>query len=277
MKKKWELIKEAYDRYPKGAKAFWVLGKERILSGEYELTPAGDVFDAQANFYLYDQHRWATIVETEQKPDLLEGKVAIRVNDGHEFKALMKHYEQKGWKWKSGNLPVDYIPTFLPHSGVISYEQEFTCNDDDYSGYKTINFPDFAAHVGIEVRKPLLRSEDDVGLFEGDDYHAVRLLPSGKWEYCAHQKIYNGHLVIQLPGQAKAFSTREAAEAWVADKNPKEIVLFENRPSCPTVVLTSNGLYRKEPYEDDVLMFLPDELEEIYAAHQKMQGGEHGA
>lgn len=224
MKKKWQLIKEAYDRYPKGT-VFTGLGEFETYgsTGTFDFD-GGDIFDLKTKGWVYYSGIWADIGETEQKPDLLDGKVAIRVNDEHEFKALMKHYEENDWKCDPDTVVPDIVrryPTYVRYENF--YGMAFSQHVYTKLGYEYVNFPDFAANVGIEVRKPLLRSEDNVDLFGGENYHGVRLLPNGKWKYDFQKKLSKGQAVIDEPDRAKAFTNSESAEAWVNYHN-----LFKN-------------------------------------------------
>lgn len=312
MRKKWQLIKQAYDRYPRGTE-FKGLGESEVYisTGNFDFS-GEDIFDVETGGWVYYSGKRAEIVQSEtrksvhpgqmrgknglkgaffineaaeltyekakdfldrlavskQKPDLLEGKVAIRVNDEHEFKALMKHYEDKGWKCDPETVIPDIVrryPAYVRYENF--YGMAFSQHVYTKLGYEYVDFPKFSAHVGIEVRKPLLRSEDDVDLFEGDwfweasnhDGYGVFMV------YALQYQITDNSRVCVYPDNHKAFSSREAAEAWVAEQNrPKEIVLFEGKPY--EVKVNINGAFNKS-------WCIPSgDLEKISAAYQKVKG-----
>ncbi len=83
----------------------------------------------------------------------METKIAIKVNNELEFKALMKHYGSKGFKWSSNELATGKEYYRISHgNGLIEYRNMFShnlCNNG--LDYTIIDFPIFAAIAGIEV------------------------------------------------------------------------------------------------------------------------------
>lgn len=159
MKKKWELLKYAYDNYPAGTR-FKNLGCDDMVSessGKFHLDSDG-VRDSETYcFVLGTEDKWAEIIvndgmgENAKSPvSLLSGKVAIQVNNEREFKLLMEHYKEKGWKWRGGYVldtnDTDYV---LPT--LVDYHDKFQVNSkiENPGKYKVIPFADFAAEVGI--------------------------------------------------------------------------------------------------------------------------------
>lgn len=244
MRKKWQLIKEAYDRYPTGTK-FTGLGEFEVYVSTGNFDFGGeDIFDVETGGWVYYSGKWATLYKSrkyskkfisqieysdavqppnkiEVKPDLLDGKVAIRVNDEHEFKALMKHYEENDWKCDPDTVVPDIVRRYPVYPVYVRYENFYgmALSKHAYTklGYEYVDFPDFAAQVGIEVRKPLLHSEDDVDLFEGDDYFLACKDAYEKWtcSVLTVKGLAKKDPVINYPERYKAFTNSESAEAWV--------------------------------------------------------------
>lgn len=72
---------------------------------------------------------------------------------------------------------------------------------------------------------------------------------------------------ISSPDNNKAFSTKEAAEAWILESNKiKEIVLFEDQPV--KVIVTKNGFMSQ--CNEITHGFDSKELEEIYKSFKKL-------
>lgn len=209
---------------------------------------------------------WAEVV----KPSILTGKCAIQVNNEREFKLLMQHYEANGWKWKGFESPVN--PIFIPNSfpDFVRYKNFFThtrsVGFDEKEGYTIIPFDKFAKEVGIEVPVFVMTSEDNVPLYEGDDYHrAWYNETSKKWhvDYC--YSLSQIHTVITNTATAKAFATKEAAEAWIRE---------QNRPRTVEVKLFKGGT--ANVYHDHIclhggVVLKPSDLEDMLHAYKSLQ------
>jgi len=255
--KKHELLKYAYENYPKGTAAFWVKGKERILSGVYEILLSGDVYDNESNFYVYDQPKWAEILK---KPSILDGKCAIQVNNEREFGLLMEHYESKGWVSRMGIKPI-----FISYNAfcdidkmLVSYSNEFclphkfkesiSCDlDIEYVWsyinpdlYRVIRFVDLAKEIKIIPPALVMRTNDCVDLYEGDEYYeCVQYRMAGSWTLIS--STYNASINSNSrthPNMYKAFRTKEAAEFWIEEQNkPKEVTIKHNDNETSVVSL----------------------------------------
>lgn len=375
MKKKYELIKHAYDNYPKGTVFTSIKsGTEYISTGTFELSNIsrnvycileGGYGERKVCVYSY-LDGWAEIV----KPSILDGKVAIQVDNEREFKLLMEHYEGKGWRWNEYDKPGEYnpnrqfpygitysdrflvgdyntstyiklipfsdfakevgieVPKFIMKSedGVDLYEEEKKCVldreivaihienqrqfdllmahfkekgwvssfagdwvklpyrlyhqinsgfDKDYeyfNDYTIIPFSTFAKEVGIHESKytKLLTTEDGVDLYEGDSYHEANI-NEGEWRYLhgSNHFIVPDVRPVTIPNESKAFSTREAAKAWIAEQNkPKEVVIDTVNY---TVTVSSNEVLYVSKHDCKKQLFFGKELEEIYTAYKSLQ------
>lgn len=163
--------------------------------------------------------------EDQPKKSILDGK-RIEVNNEREFKLLMDHYESKGWRWALGELPNEYNPKIFPC--YIVYNNGFSWRESalNFPKYSIVPFSDFAKEVGIKVPVFVMKSEDGVDLYEGDSAEwVVRHSINGIYRYLYNLTIDESHITGCLAeGKYFLFSTKEAAEKWVKEKNePEEI------------------------------------------------------
>lgn len=170
--------------------------------------------------------------ETIKPKSILEGKVAIDV-EGNEryFKLLMNHYESKRWVSADGDKPND-VKLELG-SPYFRYENHFgySLNYAVDNGYKIIPFSDFAKEVGIKIPEFVMKSEDGVDLYEGDGMYCAEF-SHNRWVYddfCGFPySIAIDSLVVTNPTVNKAFSTKEAAEKWIKEKDEPDYVEVVN-------------------------------------------------
>lgn len=217
------------------------------------------------------------------KPSILDGKVAIQVNNEREFKLLMEHYEGKGWKWNGGQPIRGFSIKKYPNS-IAYHDKVLQYPDSDCpaweEGYKTIPFSGFAAEVGIKVPKFIMKSEDGVDLYEGDDYH--RAYFEKVWEYDFCTSLREAHAVNrkdELAKQAKAFSTKEAAESWIKEQNIRKEIIVSPESQYPVSVNKKEALILCEgPNHKDNIRLQGHEIEKIYAAYKSLTAKEvtHG-
>lgn len=161
-------------------------------------------------------------------------KIAVRVDNEKEFNALMKYYDSLGWKWASGDSPVEI--KYNSHIHSVRFEIFFghaSGNFHEIEDYKIIPFSEFAKEHGIRV--PLLVSEDCVELFEGDKHFFAARSINGEWKLNPTECILlpfpktipesynNPEEFIQNSGEYKAFSTRQSAIDWIEAQKPKTI------------------------------------------------------
>lgn len=227
--KKHELLKHAYDNYPKGVLCRFNTAKKNyhISNGIFHVTEDGKYIMGGDNFdCFYDEGEWAEIVI--EKQSILSGKCAIQVTNEREFKLLMNHYDGKFWSWNGGSGVNTSVKLKYPTG--ISYEDDFMHwykeSDEEYT---LISFQDFAKEVGIEVPLFVMKSEDGVDLYEGDIiYHATNRGFLDRW------KIHTGYVIKHMldecyvfnisPEKDKAFSTKQAAEKWCQEQNKPKVL-----------------------------------------------------
>lgn len=217
--KKHQLLKKAFTDYPAGVKFIQLADKSEIISsGKFSITHGGGCFgitdDVNSNaVYSSDTKTWAKIVSD---------KIAVRVENELEFRALMEFYKNKGWISLGGNDP-DFV-SYNPDEKYWSFNDNFGSSGEQFridKGFEIKSFPDIAKEHGLKV--PLLISEDGVLLYEGDNYTAAYFTSTTGWILgCVDAKLFcvSSALTDQL--KTKAFSTREAAEKWIEANNPKE-------------------------------------------------------
>lgn len=184
--KKHQLIKHAYDNYPKGTVFLSCVTESKITScGVFHLSKQGSVVDSESKMFVknYTSDKWATIVTDE--------------------------------------------------------------------------------------RKPLLKSEDGVDLFEGDEYWIVSCLSTQKWWLNCCQKLQAHHVVITRHVVHKAFSTREAAEVWIKEANkPKEIVFDHTNIK---IVVFKDKFYAEAKTDSRRFTFDMKDIENINSAIKQLQ------
>lgn len=160
---------------------------------------------------------------------ILSGRCAVQVNNEREFKLLMQHMNSKGWVWNDKSSPLSEFSTWTEFPFRVWYEDNFAYGEaveDDYR--KLIPFADFAAEIGIEIPKFIIKSEDNVDLYEGDEYHEASFSTMvNEWQYIKGKNHFlsSDHRVAVEPVHNKAFSTKEAAEKWIRENNPKDIII----------------------------------------------------
>lgn len=286
MKKKHKLLKHAYDNYPKGVKFKSIESGVEIISngkfiinGDNRVLHIGEknvgfgVISSVVNCELV----WAEIIEKPKS--ILDGKVAISVQNEREFQLLMKHYEEKGWKDKSDIGSVNYI------EGVCwKYENGYSWASSDYwtkEGYTIIQFADFASEVGIEVPVFIMKSEDGVDLYEGDDsfvpqqeFDKNKILQGIK--YRSVIKFEVGRYILTNKDNSPRFSTLEAAEKWIAQQNkPKEIEIKLFGQFAKALINNNNIKFINGDFSCSISYLSHSDIEAIYNAIQQLKGGDN--
>jgi len=186
-------------------------------------------------------------IEESLKPtSVLDGKVAIKVNNDREFKLLMEHYESKGWNASNGNS-VKNIEKLNIDSGLQNdlwkYGQGFHAVNVNRSSWNIIPFEEFAKEVGITFPVFIMKSEDGVDLYQRDLFHEARL-NSGSWVYLGGKNWYMDEQAMAYRDNinSKAFSTKEAAEKWIDE---------QNKPKHATVKLYRHKEYKSAEVTND--------------------------
>lgn len=150
----------------------------------------------------------------------------------------------------------------------------------DYGNSKSISLTDHEKEIGYLVfdgiewaeivtvdRKFAIKSVDGIDLYYGDTVHRSYWDSFEKqWEYDMVTLRNDRNAVITGVDKAKAFSTKEAAEAWILKMNkPNEIEIYQK--SRHVGLVTKDGFY----YKGDKSDFIPTEMiHDIYKASQKL-------
>lgn len=233
--KKHELLKKAYDNYPKGTKFISSEGVEFISSGNFSF--GKDILDYSYNdnnilnnpvglVYYADLDKWADIIVEFKPKSILSGDISIKFNNKRELELILKHYESKGWVWFNGDAPLSKVEVakIYDYNTNVEYKDKFGFND---SYARNVSFADFAKEVGIEVPKFIMTSEDGVDLYVGDIYYHL-WHKSGKWEILSDRIRPVTVETSFYIGKAsdKVFHSKENALKWIEEQNkPKSKTL----------------------------------------------------
>lgn len=115
----------------------------------------------------------------------------------------------------------------------------------------------------------VMTSEDGIPLYVGDEFIHVSNRFEDKWALNDRMKFYasNTHVVTEQPKTDKAFSTKEAAEAWIKEQNkPKEIKISHHAYSF---VITKRSIQILKGDSDIILN--GQGIQEIYDAYKSLQ------
>jgi len=277
--KKWELLKQAYDKYPKGTK-FNALRTSDVKesNGAFDLIEQhDDIIIISKEGIIYEAGCWAKVVIDS----ILDGKVAIQVNNEREFKLLMEHMHSKGWRWigKHPCIPISNTTiaqvSRLEYQTEVMYQDEFLFNiaKEQRSKWQIISFADFAAEIGIKVPVFILPSEDGFDLYEGDLHYIASYSSGGYWWYNCSQPLYKDHIVVTETDHNKAFTTKEAAEKWISEMNKPKSILIAEESSYPVEVFSHEIVVqcKTSHRHSDNIIISSSELESIYKAYQSLQ------
>jgi len=273
--KKHELLEKAMRDYPAGTVFTW---------GGYESTSTGifrfdgdDIVDSNDMAVMDMNKDWAGIIHKSVAPSILSGKCAIQVNNEREFNLLMEHYESKGLRMSGTKDGIGSIKGGYPQ--VKYYDDSYNGQSNgknskkqaENEGYQVIDFPQFAAEVGIPLPVFVMTSEDNVPLYKGDDYYrAGRSGSQGKGDFVLFETkgLRGCHFVCSYPEIDKAFSSKEAAEAWIKEQNnPKaiEVKLFKGKTANvhSDLIRVFDG--------NNTMNFAPSDLEDLLHAYKSLQ------
>jgi len=251
--KKHELLKYAYDNYPNGTKFNALRTSDvKVSDGDLNLIKEfGDIIILSDSNILYEAGCWAKVV----KPSILDGKALIVVENYRQFTLLNTYLG---------------LNLSTPSTYPVYYDADKKYGSYSYTTkQKLISFAGFAKEIGIKVPKFIIKSEDGVDLYEGDDLYTAKLC-NGEWVYDDyHGQPYNiskNSLVVREQDEYKAFSTREAAEKWIAEMNkPKDIELDINAYGSALIKpseVVFNGYVNR---------ITGAQIESIYKAYQSLQ------
>lgn len=273
--KKHEKLLRAMQDYPAGTKFKDTYnGKEYVSSGVFELAHdvgfEGDVIESKSQSFVYEANKdqWAEVVKPTfdfsvnlsgkligravhtKKP---EGNVVIHTTNEREFKVLMKHYSEKGWRIKPYNNNYPYV----------IYKSNCVRLSGPFPAFDIVPFEEFAKSVGIEVPKVIIKSEDGVDLYEGDDCWIC--IKDNEWYFDTHSdggddtmfSVANNGEFVRKEGE-RYFSTKEAAEAWIKKQN-RGIIIAEG----PGYIVKVTEAGARITAKGDVTLSL-EEIEHIY-------------
>lgn len=248
--KKHQLLEKAMRDYPAGTKfKSKTIDKVFESTGSFYFDDTSKIRCLGNDHIVYSQYGWAEPV----KPSILDGKVAIQVNNEREFE-LIKTYCNLNL-----NPPLRY-PLFY--------------RIDLKSGYysancKVIPFADFAAEVGLP--KFIMKSEDGVDLHAGDQAVLVSLEYSGKYSVVSTITLTEKTGVKLVPADNTfVFSTREAAEKWIEEQNRPKMAHAKLFDKSYRAVATDGHI---DVYCNDsfVIRMMPSDLEDMLHAYKSLQ------
>lgn len=260
--KKYELLKKAYDNYPKATICCWGEFAQKTESTGAFRFEDGYILDGN-NFAVYDGKDWAEIVNP---------KIAVKVENEKEFHALMKYYDGLGYVWEHGEKPNDYkckimFPCFVPfETKFVAVSGVNIFPDNKWDDYEIVMFDYFAKEHNIKL--PLIKSEDGVWLYDGDEYYRSEISNS-KWVLSNYTKDFiitdlsESHSVFHSPEMSKAFSTKQTALDWIEAQKPKEI---EIEIGCIKATITKNGV----SFDGAIQFIMTDSLFKLTKAIQEL-------
>lgn len=303
--KKHELLEKAMRDYPKDSVIFWEVKENNFKTNvPYKIHQDDNcikVVDSNG-MDLYDSRwssndGWAEIITEKpaldfnfeiKQPSILDDKVAIQVNNEREFKLLMEHYENKGFKSHATHKifldTYNITSSFSEVPTAVSYCEYFGHSKLSYwkeNEWKIILFTEFAKEVGITPPLFIMKSEDGVDLYEGDKFWIAEKV-SDKWYLDRHydggdehefkfSSNYKTAQVVAKPEYNKPFSTREAAEKWIEEQNkPKEIVIGYSEVD-PYATVYKDQVHFTRKSDLVIYEFTGEEIEQIYKAYQSLQ------
>lgn len=269
--KKHQLLEKAMRDYPAGTKILSTSNNCQVsppLNGVYHINEYGSVQDT-TDWIVYNGTNgadWAIVV-TMDTNSLLSGKCAIQINNKREFKLLMEHYKQKLWygPW----IEIEKYPYYIDYKNDFDSAQ--TTSPFDRKGETIIPFSDFAAEVGITVPVFVMRSQDGVDLYEGDDYYRVCRV-DGVWELCSGIGHFTSNDLKLKPAFKSAwFSIKEATEKWITEQNkPKHatIALYRHK-DYKSAEITLDKITIRDG--NDIYFLKPSDLEDMLHAYKSLQ------
>jgi len=280
--KKHELLKYAYDNYPKGTK-YTNLGSKEVStsSGVFHIDSNGVRDSETYSFVLGTEDKWAEIIP-EKPASILDGKVAIQVNNKREFKLLMEHYESKGFKshatYKAFLDTYNITSSFSELPTAVSYCDYFGHSKLKYwkeNGYNIIPFADFAKEVGIKVPVFIMNSEDGVPLYNCDEAWVVYNL---KGIFYLGDRIdlilpLEGYAFKTEPNNNKLFFSKEAADKWIEEQNKPKSLTLKLFDEFHWAKINKNDIEFKvgTPDSHNTIIIKPSDLEDMLHAYQSLQ------
>lgn len=138
-------------------------------------------------------------------------KIAVRVENEKEFKALMKYYDSLGYRhW---NLDNGWIGSY------VTFEKEYNwLLDGQTEDYQIIPFSEFAVKRNIKL--PYFTTIDKVDVYYEDEFY---------WMTEKHHVPVQSFMLGSMPdSDLLCFSTKQAALDWIEAQKPKSEILGMN-------------------------------------------------
>jgi len=272
--KKYQLLEKAMRDYPAGTKYHSVLSPNEtaVSTGKFFIDGCDSVAESPTGFCIYraSVEKWGEIIPAEpEKTGLLDGKVAIQVNNEREFKLLMGHYKGKGWVWSSGVDAVNRRGVYFPLPNAIKYHDKFQ-HSFNGAGYKIVPFSDFAAECNIPVPVFVMKSEDGVPLYVGDFITPVyrKYLGGqnrGEWyledPFQLQADVTYTCMERESIDKSKAFHSKEAALKWIDEQN-KPVEITKSLWGGKTVIIRQDTITIMRLNDVQTVLY-PSDLEDI--------------
>lgn len=210
-----------------------------LLVSESNPMPTGwKVCDGGATQFKNCQQSTDILVDNNVRRTMAVHKIAVKVENEKEFKALMKYYDSLGYSDWDEDKPLSIEYPLYYNEDIVSFEDRFVFPSNgvckayiknvgtkyDPNTYQIIPFADFAKEHNIKL--PLITSEDGVDLYEGDEYHSIWIDGNKLWHYddkYNNFKDSNPTIFLIEWDRYKAFSTKQAALSWIEAHKPKSI------------------------------------------------------
>lgn len=220
---------------------------------------------------LFTEGQWAEIIE--EPKSILDGKVAIKFSNQRQINILKKHFNINTdctWSGIQSNYP-NRDDFYLKRPNTQwRFDDERTVSNQSY---KLISFETFAKEAGIEVPKFIIKSEDGVDLYKGDEYYSVTTGEKRGWYLLSQNTfILNKWNIESLnPEEWKFFASKEKAKEWVAEQNkPKEIKVTSDFGNVLTVT-KNKVVIPVSIFSDTTVTLSGKHLEELYRAYESLQ------
>lgn len=219
MMKKYELLEKAMRDYPAGTKAkFKGSGCIHTSDGIFQIHEDGYngivVLNSTGSECFYSENTYG-----EKSPQWAE---IVQSNDISKVFNIGDHVYIKstdaGCNLVEGRKGIIVSNDTIANRGVLEAE--------DYDYKIAIDREVWRVKGDFEPAKFVMRSEDGVDLYEGDNYHRAYAYENGVWRYDFCEKLALNHVVCNsaISSLAKAFSTKEAADKWIAEQNKTKSV-----------------------------------------------------
>lgn len=236
--KKHKVIEHAYENYPKGTKFTWSKDTHpKVVESSGKFIFIDDIdgklilADAiEKDLAIWNGEKWAEIV----KP-----KIAVKVENEKEFKALMKYFKENKL-FHAASMPEPYAIDDFAYGNCFTFHDKWFSIKDTDTDYQIIPFDEFAEDKGIKLPEFYFVSEDGVSIFEGDSVWVPQ-------NHCARGFYPEPNKMLALKNWAtltnsKFFHDKQKALSWIEAHKPKEII-YNVPESKFTIKIQKNRVY----------------------------------